>query len=140
MKNNHPYHSQNMWKGASPETFKKSHYLRDNMTRAEELLWENLKTKKLNNYKFRRQHPILSYITDFYCHELRLVIEIDGGYHNDIEQVEYDKKRTDILNFNGIKIIRFTNNEVINDSQLVLHKILIEAQKIKINSLNKSPL
>ena len=140
MKKNNPYHDDSMWKGAKPETFNKAKVLRNKMTKAEDIMWNNLRTKKLNNYKFRRQHPVLNYIADFYCHELRLIIEIDGGYHNNIKQAEYDQKRTDILNLNGIKVIRFTNDEVINDSHLVLHKKLIEAQKIKTNNLNKSPL
>jgi very-short-patch-repair endonuclease len=133
MKNNHLYHDQSMWKGAKPDTFSKANTLRNKMTVSEKLLWEKLKGKKLNNYKFRRQHPIQNFIADFYCHELDLIIEIDGEYHNNKEQFEYDKNRTGILNFNGIEVLRFTNFEVKNNVQLVLHKILIEAERIKSN-------
>jgi very-short-patch-repair endonuclease len=70
-----------MYYGATPETFEKAKVLRDTLTKAEKLLWNNLKGKKLMGFRFRRQHPIDIFIADFYCHELKLVIEVDGEIH-----------------------------------------------------------
>ena len=67
--------------GARDETFNTAHTLRSSMTEAEKVLWNELKSRKFQGLKFRRQHPIHWYIADFYCHEKRLVIEIDGGIH-----------------------------------------------------------
>ncbi|MFL1012722.1 DUF559 domain-containing protein [Flavisericum labens] len=85
-----------------------------NSTEAERILWEYLKTKKLG-FKFRRQHIIDEFIIDFLCIEKNLVIEVDGGYHNTIEQKEANDLRTKILNELGFKVIRFTNDQVIGD-------------------------
>ena len=119
----HPYHQDSMWKGASSDIFKKAQYLRENMTEAELLLWEELKGNKLCDLKFRRQHPIHKYIADFYCHKIKLIIEIDGDYHQKEEQKEYDIKRTDDLNFLNIRVIRFTNEDVENNIDKVLSEI-----------------
>ena len=73
--------------------------------------------------KFRRQHPVLVYIADFYCHSLKLIIEIDGGYHLGFLQMEKDLERTKDLEFNGLKVIRFTNEGVENDMQKVLARV-----------------
>ncbi|WP_100615283.1 DUF559 domain-containing protein [Confluentibacter citreus] len=88
-------------------------------TQAESILWECLRNKKLN-HKFRRQHIIDEFIVDFVCLEKNLIIEIDGGYHNTIEQKEADDLRTQILNEIGFKVIRFTNQQVIGDIDNVL--------------------
>ncbi len=92
--------------------------LRRNATHSERIMWEVVRNKKLNNCKFNRQFPIFYdldgienfFIADFYCHQKKLVIEIDGTYHK--HQIEYDNLRTEIINRIGIKVIRFTNNEV----------------------------
>ena len=110
-------------KGALPKHF---YYARENRklpTKAEGILWQALRNRRLHGYKFRRQHPISDFIADFYCHECKLIIEIDGGYHNDIEQRQYDEGRTYELNEFKIKVIRFTNNEVIEDIAFVLDVI-----------------
>jgi len=112
-----------MWKGASPDIFSKAKKLRNQMTEAETLLWERLKSNQLLGYKFRRQHPISRYIADFYCHKLNLIIELDGGYHTQSDQIKKDKERTEDLNFQGVKVIRFTNDAVLNDIDLVISKI-----------------
>ena len=112
-----------MWKGASPKIFGNAKALRDKMTPSEKLLWEELRGKKFMGLKFRRQHPVLVYIADFYCHSLKLIIEIDGGYHLGFLQMEKDLERTKDLEFNGLKVIRFTNDEVENDIQKVLAEI-----------------
>jgi ATP-dependent DNA helicase RecG len=91
-------------------------------TQAENILWEYLRDKNLNS-KFRRQHIIDVFIVDFICLEKNLIIEVDGGYHNTAEQREADELRTNILNEIGFKVIRFTNEEVINNTETVLKKI-----------------
>ena len=103
--------------------------LRKKQTDAEKLLWSNLRNRKLNGYKFRRQHAIKSYIVDFYCAEKMLFIEVDGEIHLKEEQIEYDKNRTEELNLLEIKEIRFTNEEIDKNISLVLKKILIELEK-----------
>ncbi|WOK05895.1 endonuclease domain-containing protein [Imperialibacter roseus] len=67
--------------------------MRKNHTAAENLLWQNLRGRKLGGHKFRRQHPVAGFIADFYCHEAKLVIELDGKIHNLSEQKEYDGGR-----------------------------------------------
>ena len=109
-----------MFYGASSYLFEYAKRLRETPTKAESLLWNMLNKKQLGS-KFRRQHPIYKYIADFYCHELKLVIEVDGDYHN--EQKEYDKYRSnDLIEF-GIKVIRFTNEQVENQISNVILKI-----------------
>ncbi|MGV3596967.1 MAG: endonuclease domain-containing protein [Bacteroidota bacterium] len=97
--------------------------LRGSQTEAERFLWSELRNRKFESVKFRRQHPIGKYIADFYCHELKLVIEIDGAVHNSQDQKEYDKGRTQELNEKGILVIRFTNSEVENNLQNVLYRL-----------------
>lgn len=117
------YHDDGMFKGAKPETFKKAEKLRNQMTASETKLWEVLKNKKNTGYRFRRQHPLGHYILDFYNHQLKLCIEVDGEYHESKEQKIHDKKRDEFLNFNGIKILRFKNQQVNNDLEHVIESI-----------------
>lgn len=112
-----------MYYGASQETLEKAKSLRKAETIAEKLLWEQLKSKKLNTYKFRRQHPILQFIADFYCHELKLVIEVDGEIHNLPKNKEYDENRTAELERFEIKVIRFSNYEIENNMNEVLRNL-----------------
>jgi len=98
---------------------------RKNPTQAEDTLWEQLKSKQLNNYKFRRQHIIADCIVDFVCIEKQLVVEVDGGYHDNIETIEYDNLRTELLEKLGFKVIRFKNEEVLCDTNAVLEKIKV---------------
>jgi type I restriction-modification system DNA methylase subunit len=98
--------------------------LRKNQTEAEELLWQLLRNRQLNNLKFRRQHPLKAgFILDFYCAEVKVGLEIDGGYHNEKEQLEYDTERTKIINEYDIRIIRFTNEQVLQNTEQVLKDI-----------------
>ena len=83
---------KSMYYGAKPETFSAAKILRENMTICEKLLWEKLSRKQISGLRFRRQHPIDFFIVDFYCHEARLVIEIDGEIHQ--QQKEYDDGRS----------------------------------------------
>ena len=96
---------------------------KEQQTEAEEFLWKQLRGKNLEGYKFRRQHIIDEFIVDFVCLSKNLVIEIDGGYHNEPEVKQADEVRTEILNSLGFKVIRFTNEEVINDTENVLVSI-----------------
>lgn len=95
---------------------------RKNPTEAEASLWEELRGEKLG-VRIRRQHPILSYIADFVCIRQKLVIEVDGGYHEAQDQKEYDQERTRAIEELGFKVIRFTNDAVINNIQGVLSEI-----------------
>ena len=112
-----------MFYGATPEIFERAKELRNNLTPSELKLWNYLR-KNINGHKFRRHFFIDMFIADFYCHKAKLVIEIDGGVHNNIEQQEYDLGRTlELKNF-GIKVIRFTNKEVNENIQEVICKII----------------
>lgn len=95
--------------------------LRRNSTNAEQLLWYHLRAHRMAGYKFKRQAIIGSYIVDFVCFEVRLVIEADGGQHS--EQVEEDKRRTTLLKSKGFRVIRFWNHEILFDTRNVLHEI-----------------
>ncbi len=110
--------------GSSRKVFANARGLRKSMTDAEALLWEKLRNKKLMGYKFRRQHPIAGFIADFYCHEAKLIIELDGSIHHLSEHQEYDEGRTIELEDSGLKVVRFTNDEVINNTQEVLNQIV----------------
>jgi len=88
--------------------------LRNNMTEAEIMLWGILKNKEFYNYKFRRQHGIGPCIVDFYCPQLKLVIELDGSQHLEEKSIIYDKKRTKYFSSLSIKVIRFFNNKIEN--------------------------
>jgi very-short-patch-repair endonuclease len=96
---------------------------RKNSTEAEEKLWQALRNRKVNDCKFRRQHAVAGYIPDFVCLEKKLIIEVDGGYHNAAEQAQFDKVRTAWLEENNYRVIRFTNDEVIQSLPLVLDEI-----------------
>jgi cyclase len=108
--------------GASQEIFQIAERLRRDMTEAERIIWERVCKNQLG-VRVRRQHPIWKFIADFYCHELKLVIELDGGIHLRAENKEYDISREVILKELGIEIIRFTNNQAINETDMVLEEI-----------------
>lgn len=124
----------NMLYGASRPIFKRAEELRGNQT-AEEKLWIHLKSNHLG-VRFKRQHPIWIYIADFYCHELRLVIEINGSIHDLKEVIENDKLRQeDIISF-GIRVIRLTNQEVRTDLNSVIERIQSLVNEIKNNQVS----
>ena len=100
-------------------------------TKAEKLLWEKLRNNQLEGLKFRRQHPVNIYIADFYCHKFKLIIELDGDYHNQEEQKQKDEVRTEVLRLNGLKIIRFKNEEVEQDINQVLTTIKNKIDQLK---------
>ena len=107
------------WGGCLPcyniamnEFTQKARLLRKNLTPQEQKLWNILKNKQFYGYKFLRQYPIKPYIVDFICREAKIIIEIDGGQHNQAKDIAYDKVRTDYLNKLGYKVIRFWNNDI----------------------------
>lgn len=130
MKKFKPNYDEGMWKGAPSSSFLKAQALRKNETEAEKILWERLRNNQLKGYKFRRQHPISLFIADFYCHQLKLIIEIDGEYHHLPEQIEKDLERTQILESNGLQLIRFTNEEVQENLEGVIAKITLKIDEV----------
>ncbi len=102
--------------------------LRSSMTDVERLLWQALRASQLNGHRFRRQHPIGKYIADFACIERQIVIELDGGQHQ--EQLEYDEQRTELLKKHCWQVLRFWNNDVLNNLDGVLTVI---AERLEIS-------
>ena len=97
--------------------------LRKNATIQERRLWNLLKNRQFHNLKFKRQQPIGDYIVDFICKEAKIIIGIDGGQHNEPENIEYDKTRTEYLNNLGYKVIRFWNNEIYENIEGVVLRL-----------------
>ena len=102
------------------------------MTQSETKLWNALR-KEIRSYKFRRQHPIGDYIADFICLSYKLVIEVDGGYHNEPQQQQDDLWRTEYLTSKGYKVIRFKNEEVNANILEVIRRIKEELTNIENN-------
>ena len=98
--------------------------LRKNATPEEQKLWSLLRNRKFLNLKFKRQFPIYHYIVDFCCEEKKVVIEIDGGQHNKVNNIISDNTRTEIINAEGYKVIRFWNNEINENIEGVYSKLL----------------
>lgn len=111
--------------GAIPILFEFAKNNRLNPTDAEDFLWKQISGNKLG-VRFKRQHPIAYFIADFYCHKARLIIEVDGGYHNIPSQYEYNSNRDFELEELGLKVIRFSNEEVLFDIENTIQKIKIE--------------
>ncbi|WP_417601808.1 endonuclease domain-containing protein [Owenweeksia hongkongensis] len=115
----------NMHHKAEGDTFKFARMLRQEFTEAEDKLWQKVRGRRLG-VKFRRQHPIDKFIVDFYCFDKKLIIEVDGGIHLTPEVKENDKQRQTLIESLGYRFLRFTNNEVMNDIDLVLERIKVE--------------
>jgi cyclase len=125
----------NMFYGAPQILFQFAKELRNKPTEAESFLWNFLSGSELSGIRFKRQHPILYFIADFYCHKAKLIIEIDGGYHQLPEQYLYDKNRDNELEMLGLKTIRFTNEQVFLETEKVLN-VIKEEVKNRIEPLN----
>ncbi len=119
-----------MYFGAKPITFERAKELRLNPTVAERILWETLRNKKMLGLRFKHQHPINKFIADFYCHTLKLVIEVDGEIHNTEENREYDDNRTAAFESYDITVLRFTNDEVFTNIEKVRDIIASECKKL----------
>jgi len=98
-----------------------SRELRKNSTCEQKLVWEKLKNRQYKNLKFRRQHVLQGFVVDFYCHELKLILEIDGKIHE--KQKEYDYLRQILIEEKGIRFIRVTNEETNTDINVLFHRI-----------------
>jgi cyclase len=113
---------ENMFYGAGNLIFEKAKKLRNNVTPTEMILWGRLK-EVFPKLKFRRQHPVSLYIVDFYCHAEKLAIEIDGSVH-DLEEIKIkDEMRQKDLEKLGLRVIRFTTNDILNNLEVVLEAI-----------------
>jgi len=104
--------------------------LRQTQTDAEALLWSKLRSRQLLGLKFRRQHPLGDYFADFACIEVGLIIELDGGQHAESANAAYDARRCEELVAMGFHVLRFWNNDVLNETTAVLEKILQIAQTL----------
>lgn len=98
-------------------------HLRRNMTKAERVFWNAVRKNKVRGLQFRRQQVIDGYIADFYCNQMRLVVELDGEVHD--RQKEYDQHREDVIKRRGIRVMRFRNGEVLAD----IGKVIAEIEK-----------
>lgn len=107
----------------SSEIVRRARELRKTATSAEALLWEFVRDRRLAGFKFRRQHPVGRFVADFYCAELSLIIELDGGVHDDPDQVERDRCRTEILNANHYHLLRFSNSQILDHPETVLETL-----------------
>jgi very-short-patch-repair endonuclease len=121
---------RDMYYGAKPELFRLAERMRKKPTEAEKVLWKSLKGFRREGFIFRRQHPIEFFIADFYCHKIKLVIEVDGGIHLIDERLEYDDRRSGEIERFGIKVIRFKNEEVIYNVESVIHEVEIIINKL----------
>jgi very-short-patch-repair endonuclease len=116
------YMEKKMHAGAIKPLYQRARELRNNATHAETLLWGYLKTKPYG-FKFRRQHPFLIYILDFYCHSLKLVIEVDGKIHSRPDVKEYDEQRQALLQKESLIVLRFKNDLIENRLEDVIFEI-----------------
>jgi very-short-patch-repair endonuclease len=111
----------NRIRGTTPEIEADARRLRKNLTPAEQILWQALKGKQLNGLRFRCQHPVGLFIIDFFCPQSKLVVELDGEVHN--EQMEYDTARTEQFKAYSYRVLRFRNEEVLDNLPSVLERI-----------------
>ena len=112
-----------MYFGAKPAIFKLAKELRKAETEAEKILWSKLNRNQILNLQFRRQHPINIFIADFYCPKIKLVIELDGSIHELPEYQSHDIGRTEVLNDFGITVIRFTNEQIVEQIDSTIESI-----------------
>lgn len=128
-----------MYFGATADVFRKAKQLRRDETEAEKSLWNKLNKNQIQGLQFRRQHPINIFIADLYCPKIKLVIEVDGSIHDIPENEAYDIGRSDILNDYGITVIRFTNNQIIDDINGTINKIELKVKQL-LSGISNNPL
>ena len=124
-------HKLPMYYGAAMALFKFAEKMRYAPTEGEKAMWKILREEPFSEYKFRRQHPVKTFIADFYSHRLQMVVEIDGGYHLDKHQKEYDDFRDEDMAAINIAVIRFTNESVIQKPESVSKRLLNEIDQLK---------
>jgi very-short-patch-repair endonuclease len=124
-----------MFYAAKSTLFKLALEMKLNPTDAEACLWDRLRNSQILGHRFRRQHPIANYIVDFYCHKLKLVIEVDGSIHGKPENMEYDIDRDKVMQEFGLTILRFNNDEVLESTDVVISQII---KIIEANSKTKA--
>jgi very-short-patch-repair endonuclease len=132
-------YQKNLFYSASQLITKRAIELRKNMTPVEKELWKHLKNKQILGLRFRRQHPIDIFIADFYCHKIKLVIELDGQIHSTPENIEYDENRTAELERLGIKVIRFKNEEVLENIEEVVNQIKKKCEQLLMRGFQLPP-
>ncbi|MEI6511721.1 MAG: endonuclease domain-containing protein [bacterium] len=98
--------------GASKVMITTARQLRNDATPVEKMLWQYLRNNRLSGRKFRRQHPIGRFVTDFFCDDARLIVELDGAVHNEPSQIERDSAREEALKDHNLHVLRFRNHEV----------------------------
>ena len=106
------------------ETVARGRALRRRAPEVEMRLWRLLRSRQVGGAKFRRQHPIGPYFADFYCHQAKLVVELDGGGHAEDAQLEADARRTAWLQRSGLRVLRFWDNDVLQNPECVLERIM----------------
>jgi very-short-patch-repair endonuclease len=106
-----------------PGSLEFARHLRREGTDAETLLWRHLRGRQLAGHKFRRQHPLPPYVLDFYCEALRLGLELDGGQHYQNEGAQHDRQRAGCLLYQGVRLLRFSNRDVLLELPAVLERI-----------------
>ena len=121
---------KDMFIDAKPELFRLARNYRNNPTEAERILWGYLRKFRHEGFIFRRQHPIVFFIADFYCHSIKLVIEVDGDYHLNDQIREYDDSRSGELERYGITVLRFKNEEIIDDIEHVMSRIHLKISEL----------
>ncbi|MEX1231406.1 MAG: endonuclease domain-containing protein [Planctomycetaceae bacterium] len=122
----HPPHSR-----AYAELIDFARNLRQRQSDAEQLLWMLLRNRRFLGLKFRRQHPLPPYVLDFYCEELKLAIELDGGQHNAVDSRRYDERRSRYLADQEIHVLRYWNHEVLGDLENVVEAIAARVDAIR---------
>ena len=132
-------HEIRMFAGAPIWLFSFAKELRAKPSPAEEHLWKYLSKNQCCGLRFRRQHPLLYFIADFYCHEIKLVVEVDGDIHLIPEQFQYDESRTQELVAKGITVIRFTNEAILNETKFVMAIITETVQKLLLQKKQTAP-
>ncbi|WP_297424602.1 endonuclease domain-containing protein [uncultured Acinetobacter sp.] len=114
-----------------PQLLEFAKSMRHTATDAENLMWQILRAKRFMNLKFRRQHVIKPYIVDFYCHEIGLVVELDGSQHALPEHQIYDAKRTEFLDALGLTVVRYWNHDVLSRMDVVLEDLWMKCTALK---------
>jgi very-short-patch-repair endonuclease len=111
----------------------RARYLRKIETRAEKMLWTRLRNKQVAGLKFRRQHPIGYFVADFYCHEIKLIIELEGRVHDKKEQKEYDRLRKELIETWEFKVITIKNSQIYNNIDNVIKCIEKTAERRRLS-------